>query len=596
MKDKKNLKLIIGIGVILLVILGIFAGFQALKGPIDIRNRAAEGGACFQDTLPVINCKVYYTLKRDPQDPGPPPAAQGKVYILNELGTKVHFNGGLEEQQVALPPGDHSTDPVIIPFEKVVTKEYFLDPDPNKDGKADAICKLENVVVPDECCKVDDGNGGKKIAESCLGAGEGKSTCGRTKISGCEGKVCACKDIIQGVTRYPTYHPRQPGIDDGKIILPPPDPKTGDVFCINCSRIELKDKKTGKVIKAFPTATPDPAKPGANACINDNGKDVEKEQAIEFRCHQGDVSDSEGCREYELEIENITKKLQCDDPADEPPPTEELTCKVGCKSCCPICTDPQPMWVERKLCTPKAGMEDNARKHPGDPSFWDCTVDKDKACSDNCNIDFNSPAIDNFNPGGFVGGNEQPQKPPGRGYPSNDQKGPTCIDAGKQSIIQPTIQPGSEGWINWDEFDFGAGKPVPTEKAGRSNNNQYEDPGVYDISLTCKLPDDVVEICTKRIAVTCPGSPPPPPPPPPPPGDLACYDSCDPLNSKCPTGMSCTDIGGGTAPEFRCIQYPDNDCADLPDGEKQACYCSEPTPQPPGSCKAQVKASCAPLQ
>lgn len=48
MKDKKNLKLIIGIGVILLVILGIFAGFQALKGPIDIRNRAAEGGACFR--------------------------------------------------------------------------------------------------------------------------------------------------------------------------------------------------------------------------------------------------------------------------------------------------------------------------------------------------------------------------------------------------------------------------------------------------------------------------------------------------------------------------------------------------------------------
>jgi hypothetical protein len=608
MKNKKNLKLVIGIGVILLVVLGVLAGYQLLQGPVDIRNRAAGGGACSQDTLPIINCTVYYKLTKDP---GTPPAAQGKAYILNELGAKVHFNGGQDEQKINLPPGDHSTDGIVIPFENVVTNEYFLA----DKNEAKATCVLEKIEVPDECCKIPDGNGGTKISESCLGEGKDETSCTRTKtkIDGCVGKECSCEDILLGVTRYPTYHPRQPGIDDGKIILPTIDPAVGDVFCVNCSRVELIDKKTGKVVKTFPTVTPDPAKPGANACLNDNGKDIEKEAAIEFRCHQGDASGENGCREYDLEIENITKKLQCEDPADEPPPSEKKVCKIGCKTCCPVCTDPQPMWVERKLCTPKAGMP-NPEKHPGDPSFWDCTVQKGETCSDKCNIDFSSPAIDNYNAPGFEGGNEiPPPGGPGRGYPNTDpkKKTPACIAAGQRTVLKPTIDPGSEGWIGWDEFDFGAGKPVPTEAVKNSNSNEYTDPGTYDISLVCKHSDTEVEVCTKRIAVTCNNDNPPPPPPPPGGGGgggnpPACYDSCNPSASKCAAGMSCVDVSGGSGTaEYRCVQYPDNNCGDLPNGEKKACYCTAPTPTAtptpsptptPGACRAQVKASCAPLQ
>jgi hypothetical protein len=221
------------------------------------------------------------------------------------------------------------------------------------------------------------------------------------------------------------------------------------------------------------------------------------------------------------------------------------------------------MWVEKKVCTPKAGMP-NPEDHPGDPAYWDCTVKTGEACSDTCNIDFSSPAIDNYNPPGFRGGNEiPPPGGPGRGYPNPDDETPACVAKGQNVVIYPTAPDG--GWVAWDEYDFGSGKPVPTETAKQPNKHAYTDPGIYDIKLVCSTAADTIEVCTKRIAVTCDSDSPP--------GDggsKVCYDQCT-ADSECGTGMTCHAIPG--AGYSRCVKNPDDSCED-----NQECLCNNSCP------------------
>ena len=545
----------IGLLGILVIVIGIIAGVLLIQQRITLNRQAAEVNVC-PNNRGLIDCYFEYRTFFDSTYSAVLTSDTGQSTTME--GSLPNTNGTIANETVSFPDqelGRNYTCRVTI---KTVCEEKTF----TISMEGEKVCQN---VTPTTTPPVD--------------APTNTPTPTGFQQSGCV-IDCSCKDIFAGITRYPTYYPNQPGLDDGKVIIPK------DTFCVNCSSLVMREKSTGAIITQAVTATPDPADPDKKACLNEDNKDIEQEGSLEFRCHQakaGTGGQDETCRTYEIEMTNIYKSLVCDkDNGDQETTTK--SCSFGCKSCCPTCSEPQPMMVGKKIGTPKPGLGRDA--DPKNPDDWVWETKLGESCSDQCNFGFDQPPLGSEDPPlpGFGKGNEMIDKSPKRGDSVNPPA-PRCIAAGQTARIAPTAPHG--GWLNWDEFDFGSGRPFPTSgvQPGQDEEYDYTDPGVYDITLTCYVsagPPQVMEQCIKRIAVTCTGG-----------GGgggggggtptakKQCYEQCA-SDVECDAGMVCHQIPGQSY--SRCAKNPEDSCAD-----DQTCLCQNSCPadlpKPIGVCQ-----------
>jgi len=629
-KPTQKRKMAIGVALLSIVVIGIIAGFQLLQNPIDIRDRADEIDAC---RAMVVTCNVTYSLDSEPKGE----KASSPIYLLNEAGIKVRFGGGdNREGEMNFPNTKGETKTIPYDFNQINHDDYFVDAD--RDGKAKVKCVVPKFEDENEsgwaqvrgnpCCtdpeKIQADENKNGVDDSCESGSQDEILCRVTEMSPCYQGQCKCEDIfktaadpkepVEGDTvfPYPTYVGGQPGIVDGKVRFPVPLPT-----CINCSSLKIfaldsRGQKIEPPIKVYPTEKPEPGKK-YGACLNEDNKKV-NDYGFEYKCNQGQNpdepgADPKGCREYKFEMKNAY-----DDPAPEAAcvPVEPQSCSLGCKSCCPSCNaeQPQPLMVGVKKRVLKAGIPPESKNE--DDFEWE--LQEGFQCQETCNFGIDNFPDPEWQPNGnFKKGNELTQRDLERGeaYPAPNPNGGKCIAIGENVRLDP--HPRANGdTIDWDEYDFKNKQPKPTSAVPTSGpvQHKYEDPGVYDMTLTCRKGNDDPsddEICVKRIVMKCGGGNPPegdnPPPGNPPPGgggsNPVCYDTCVPNVTSCGAGMTCVDVdSGSTGTDYRCVMFPDNECKDMPDGEKEACYCSQPSPSPtptPGVCRAQVSAKCEPL-
>lgn len=529
--------MLIGVLVLVLVVIGIVAGYMLLQGPVDLRNFAAEGGACFEEFYPEVKCRVKYKLTKEQ---GSPPPAQGIAYILNEAGEKVRFdNGTKEQQQIALPPGDHSEDPVELTFNNVSNDMFFADP--NNDGVSEAECHIEELVVPDECCKVEDpSGGGSQIASSCTACTDGqtcfdKAYCERNKLDPfCEDeKGCSCKDLFGetdltdsaatrrngtikdnpygNITIFPEY---ESGPNDSSFIEAIVAIKNkimeldlnGDgvndfkINCINCSSLYSEIETDTKNV--FITLTPyvKDRGDGVQACVGlDKDGETERffnvkgelqeepdEFYFRFRCNQARNGSGPGAADtsrvtyFNFVNEKPNVRWKCSE--EEPTPTIEYTeevCRWGCEARCPAC----PRGGQQPMMSGVRGLKDGK---------WEILENvKCENLEPACNFGFRKfgttakqePPID-FRLGNE--GKDHPAPEPARGIDPNGLNN-TCYSAGDRIFLDTVSDAGDR--INWDYVEFPGGpvapSSVPTDNG--SVSFPYDDPGTYDIALACEL-------------------------------------------------------------------------------------------------------------